>query len=130
MLRRVVWIFLTGALLLGCAATEGTKGEKQSRYIITAEEIAQSSASTAWEVVQFLRPDLLNRDQRRSIDMNQDGATAIAKVYMDNVRMGTKEDLKTIPASQIARIQYLNNREATNRFGSDHAGGAFLITSK
>ena len=64
---------------------------------------------------------------RRSIDMY---STAGVVVYVQGVKYGDKESLKTISALEIAEIKYLPKSEATMRFGSDHAGGAFLIKLK
>ena len=51
-------------------------------------------------------------------------------VYVQGAKYGDKESLKTISVLEIAQIKYLSKSEATMRFGSDHAGGAFLIKLK
>ena len=125
--RYCLCLLLISAFLVECASTTGKESTRGSRYVITAEEITESSATSAYEAIQILRPGLLNRDQRRSIDMW--GRTEVV-VYVDGIRYGNKESLKAISASQIAEIKYLTGSEATMRFGSDHAGGAFLIKLK
>jgi len=126
-MRYCLYLFLVAAFFIGCASTRGEKSTKGSRYLITAKEIAESSANDAYEAIQSLRPGLLNRDQRRSIDWS--GQTEVV-VYINGIKYGNKESLKTISAMEIAEIKYLTSSEATMRFGSDHAGGAFLIKLK
>jgi len=127
-MRCSFYLFLITIFFIECASTTtGEKSIKGSRYLITAEEIRESSANDAYEVIQILRPGLLNRDQRRSIDI---GSKAEVVVYVNGIRYGSKESLKTISAMEIAEIRYLTGSEATMRFGSDHTGGAFLIKLK
>jgi len=126
-MRYCLCLFLISAFLIECASTTGEKSTRGSRYVITLEEITESSATNAYEAIQILRPGLLNRDQRRSVDMwSQTGVV----VYVNELRYGNKESLRAISASQIAEIKYLTGSEATLKFGSDHGGGAFLIKVK
>ncbi len=126
-MRYLIYLLLIAAFIMACAPTQETRPTRGSRYVITAEEISATSANNAYEAIQLLRPNLLNRDVRRSIDMY---STAGVVVYVQGVKYGDKESLKTISALEIAEIRYLPKSEATMRFGSDHAGGAFLIELK
>jgi hypothetical protein len=126
-MRYFIYLLLIAVFIIACAPTKEMGSTRGSRYIITAEEIAATSANNAYEAIQRLRPDLLNRDIRRSVDMF---STAGVVVYVQGARYGNKESLKTISALEIAEIRYLPKSEATMRFGSDHAGGAFLIELK
>ncbi len=126
-MRYLIYLLLITAFIIECAPTKEMGSARGSRYIITAEEISATSANNAYEAIQFLRPNLLNRDMRRSIDMY---STAGVVIYVQGAKYGDKESLKTISALEIAEIRYLSKSEATMRFGSDHAGGAFLIELK
>ena len=126
-MRYFIYLLLIAVFIISCATTGERGSAKGSRYIITAEEIAETSANNAYEAIQLLRPNLLNRDVRRSVDMF---SAAEVVVYVQGAKYGDKESLKTISALEIAQIKYLPKSEATMRFGSDHAGGAFLIELK
>jgi len=116
------------AVLIGCASwTEMDDSSRGTRYIISEDEIRASSATTAFEAIQQLRPGLLDRDQQRSIDMY---SVAEVVVYLNGVRYGNKESLKSISALQIEEIKYLPATEATVKYGTDHSGGAFLVKVK
>lgn len=125
----LIMSLLISASSLGCAQKAGIGTIEKSRYIITAEEIAESSANTAFEAVQFLRPELLNRDTRRSITF-ETGGPVEAWVYVDNARIGRKDRLKDITAREIAKIEYIPSRDAGAKYGSGHAGGVFSITTE
>ena len=129
MICSILNLLLIIALSIGCAQKTSTVSKKQSRYIITAEEIAESSANTAYEVIQFLRPELLNRDVRRSITFETTGPVEVW-VYVNNARVGRKDSLAGISAANIAEIEYISGRDAGAKYGSDHAGGVFSITTK
>lgn len=126
-MRNSILLCAAAVLIFSCASMQKQNSYEGSRYIITAEEIENSSAVTAYDAIQQLRPGLLDRDQRRSIDLY---STAEVYVYVNGVRYGRKEDLKSISAMEIAEIKYLAPSEATIKFGSDHTGGAFAIKLK
>ncbi|HEX9655178.1 MAG TPA: TonB-dependent receptor plug domain-containing protein [bacterium] len=120
------------ALLLafGCAGSKNGKVTRQSSNVITADDIATVSASNAYEAVQMLRPHLLHRQSTRYESNVTGNVPMTAKVYLDGVQYGDIESLQGISAFSIAEIRYLNASEATLRFGTNHAGGAFVVTTK
>ncbi len=118
----VIMVFM----LFSCATSEQRKGSKSSgRYLISAEEIAQTTAKNAYEAIQLLRPNLLKyRGTRgRSVPIEP-------VVYVDNLRYGGMGSLSDISSVTIAQIQYLKATDATTRFGTNHMGGAFVVTTK
>ena len=108
----------------GCATSPAGSGSR-SRNVITAEEIAEIQASTAFDAVQRLRPEFLRRGR---VNMSSDTQT-LPIVYVDDVRYGGVDELRRIRASQVVRIEYLSGSDATTRFGTGHAGGAILVTT-
>jgi hypothetical protein len=119
---------LLAVLFLACASSKETTTERRSNYLITAEEIAASSARNAFDAVQLLRPNWLR--MRGAAGSTLRGETIAPVVYSDNVRLGGMENLSGIAAADIATIEYLSARDATTRFGTGHAGGAILVKSK
>jgi hypothetical protein len=51
-------------------------------------------------------------------------------LYVDGARRGNVNDLQSIMSSEISQIEYMSASDATNRFGTGHAGGAILVTSR
>ena len=113
-------------MLFSCATSEQNKGRKSfGRDLISAEEIAQTTAKNAYEAIQLLRPNLLRYRGSR-------GNTVVIEpvVYVDNLRYGGMRSLYDISSVTIEKIQYLKATDATTRFGTNHMGGAFVVTTK
>lgn len=113
----------------GCAAASSgsVRATGADRDILTAAEILQSSGATAYDVIAQLRPQFL---RSRGASSLLAAAPPTAVVYVDNVQIGTLQVLRTIGAQTISRVEYLSASDATTRFGTDHTGGAILISTK
>jgi hypothetical protein len=48
-------------------------------------------------------------------------------VYIDNVRLGGVEMLRTVSTSNISKIAHLSANDATARYGVGHAAGVIEI---
>ena len=119
-------IFLTFCLVIDACYTSDFDSRRRDRYHITQEEIKSvPQAETAWEVLEFLRPNLLTRDKRRHVGFS-DGIDAL--VYINGARAGYKNRLHTIPAMDVFEIKYLDSIEAGGKYGFSSGGGVFLIT--
>ena len=101
----------------------------RNRSVLTAEEIEvqKAGAWTAYDVIARMRPEFL-RSRGASSLRNSVPATAV--VYVDDMKYGGINSLKAFSAGQIWRIEYINAADATTRFGTDHLGGAILITTR
>lgn len=109
----------------GCATT-GAADDGRSRNVITAEEIREVQALTAYDAVQRLRPAFLRRGR---VNL-QDDTVTYPIVYLDDLRMGPVDELRRIRAAEVVRIEYLSGSDATMRFGTGHSGGALIVTSR
>jgi hypothetical protein len=101
----------------------------RDRNILTLEEIqvARVGGWTAWDLISQLRPEFL---RSRGASSLRSTAPVTAVVYVDDLRFGELDSLRTMSADQINRIVYVNAADATTRYGTDHLGGAILITTK
>ena len=121
---------IAAAALLTLGACGGGKPQHvtpRDRNLITADEIAKSNATNAYEAVERLRPAFLRTRGSQSLQ-NQEPPTPM--VYIDGMRYGPLQTLTSVPAIGIVSIQYLNAIEATQRFGFGNEGGAIMITTK
>ena len=98
---------------------------KRDSSLITTEEIRESSATTAYEVVSRLRPAWLRKRGESSLSL-----AGTILVYRDGLRMGSPEALRQLNVSDIASITYMDGREATQRFGTDHGNGVITVTTR
>lgn len=124
---RTFAIAAAALLTLGACAAKGRHVAPQDRNLITADEIARSNATNAYEAVERLRPAFLRTRGSQSI---QNQAPPTPMIYIDGMRYGPLQTLSSIPAIGIVSIQYLNAIEATQRYGFGHEGGAIMITTK
>lgn len=119
------------ALALALAACgphrSGHSVPAHDRDMITADEIAAIGATNAYDVVKRLRPQFLSGRGPVSL-RNPVDPTPI--VYLDGVRYGDVTALNGIDAARIATIRHYSGPEAQVKFGTDHVGGAIVITSK
>jgi hypothetical protein len=126
-MRNLALCLLAALLFAACAASTGTKSPRRSNSLITAEEIAASAAKDAFEAVQLLRPDWLIPRGVASIRSPQ---ATIPVAYLENTKLGEIENLRNIPAMNIAEIRFINSHDATTLFGTGHVGGAIMVKSK
>ena len=112
----------------GTASTPSTRASapapaRSSRSVLTADEILKTGATNAFQAIQKARPSWLNT--RPTNDARGGALYEGLAVYVDGVRY--EERLDQLPATSIKEIRFLDGREATTRFGTNHGGGALLI---
>ncbi|MBV6522175.1 MAG: hypothetical protein MNPFHGCM_02321 [Gemmatimonadaceae bacterium] len=134
----------TGLLLvasLACASANAPPASPSSGVssdLITLAEIERGNFRTALQAVESLRPNML---RQRALTLRQGGtgnrmatSASDARVpvvaYVDDVRVGDASRLAEIPAVTVREIRYVNAREATTRWGTNHASGAILVYTK
>ncbi len=116
--RRLV---LAAASLAACAGVSKgahTAPDTASDPVLTQEQIAASSARTAYDAVQWLCPPRV----RSSVDQRG--------IYVDGIRVGSPGVLKTMPSEVIHEIRWLDARDAVIRYGSANPDGVILIVTK
>jgi len=118
--------------LLGAAACGGGGNNRGSGLgdpdLITREEISESTARSAYELVQSLRPQWL-RTRGLSTLRQAAGAEDIV-VYLDNARLGYREAMRGVALGSIEYLRFFSAREATQRWGGGHLHGAILISTQ
>lgn len=124
---RTFAIAAAALLTLGGCSPKSARVPPQDRNLITADEIAKSNATNAYEAVERLRPAFLRTRGSQSLQ-NQEPPTPM--VYVDGMRYGTLQTLASVPTIGIVTIQYLNAIEATQRYGFGNEGGAIMIVTK
>jgi hypothetical protein len=122
MTRRAAIGLLLVISLAACGTTSGTR--RGSSDILTQEEIATSRASNAYELLQQLRPQFLR--SRGALTINN-AAAGYPVVYLNDVRHGDLQSLRTILIEEIDEIRYISAADATTRWGTGHAGGVIQV---
>lgn len=127
-MRTIHFAFILGILVSGCATPrEGTTGRGQSD-VLTAEEIAETTAQNAYDAISLKRPFFLKSRGPRSLQGAPVGQTVeFPIVYVNGMYYGELETLKNIHISQVREIRYFDHNAATLRFGTGHTGGIILV---
>lgn len=99
----------------------------QDRYLLTRADLEGLDELTAYQAIRRLKPTWL-RYRGQSVLTGPDRESF--RIYVDNNLFGDADALSQLMIGNIEEIRFLNAREATLRFGTDHTVGAILITSR
>jgi hypothetical protein len=122
------WIgLLVPVVLIGCAPHYVARGAYDPN-LITEDEIVDSHASNAYDVIHKLRANFLS--YRGKISIYSPATVSMPTVYVDEQRYGDINVLPTIPAEVIATIRLYRAWDATTRYGINNASGVISITTR
>lgn len=98
----------------------------RNRDVITREEISNSSLSSqnVLDVVKALRPNFLTV---RGVHAAGNSQTGTVHVSIDGNRVTALDELRSIQASTIAEIRFLNAGAAMQRFGGSALEGPVIL---
>jgi outer membrane cobalamin receptor len=118
----VVFTFLA---LAGCAHPRSAE-QTQNAELITADEIAESHASSAYDAIVKLRGNFLSNRGKTTI---LGSASALPVVYIDGTEYGGLNELRNLPAGQVNTIRLYRAWESA-KFGSNRTGGVIEVKTK
>lgn len=113
------------ALFLVACASGPPGAPRPNPNLITRAEIDEAGPSSAYELIQKLRPVWLR--ERGAVSFTDETDLV---VYLDGSRMGGRSELRSIHTHNIESVEFLDARKATNRFGTGHVNGAILIRTR
>ncbi|OLE60049.1 MAG: hypothetical protein AUG74_16210 [Bacteroidetes bacterium 13_1_20CM_4_60_6] len=106
-------------------------------FLITAEQIEKSGATTAWQVLKQHAPMLTMREDRngRPQSMGRRGRSSFLldeapMVLLDGVRVPDFHALDAIDARSILTILIYDGVEGTTYYGTNAASGVIVIKTK
>jgi hypothetical protein len=119
-------------LNVGCATTRSST-PKSDPDLITEDQIVRSKATNAYDVIATISPKMFTAHGAATTRGDQPptpGRQALpVVVYVDNVKVGPVEELKTLGKVDVKEIRYLSPRVATDRWGEGHPGGVIYVTT-
>lgn len=132
-------LFLGVAVSLSAGGLSAQETSRPKRDVITAEQIATIQVSSAYEIVQRLRPQFLR--ERGSVSVRnggKEGHTLPAAgepqtglvVYVNGARAGGVEALRGIPAHGVVEIRRVSARDATTTYGTGHPLGVIEVRTQ
>lgn len=117
-----------GAATGGGSVSTAVAPARGNSNLILEAEITGSGSSNALEAIQRLRPAMLRG--RGSSQIGEGSGTDQIQVYVDGIPSGGLSAASSVAAMTVKEIRYINASDATTRFGTNHAMGAILITTK
>ena len=116
-------------VLAGCTVQQRPGGppQKQLRDVLTRNEIMSSTATELdlYQAIRSLRPNFLSG--RPGVRSPVSAASMPTAVFVDRVRQAGFESLRTLPASVVEEVRYLDPTASQNEFGPSVSGGALLV---
>jgi hypothetical protein len=104
----------------GCASSGSGGGSARpagaSSNRIVRAELEPLGQISALRAIERLRPSWLR---------SRSGDTPV--LYVDGSRRGSANDLSSMMATEVEQLEYMSASDATNRYGTGHAGGAILV---
>lgn len=107
------------AASLACASASTKSGAHKAANLITAEEIAGTNTTNAYEAVEKLRPAFLHS---HGTDLSRND-TGLPDVYLGVARYGDVNSLRNIPAMEVLEIRFYKGAEAATKFGMQNPTG-------
>jgi hypothetical protein len=120
-------LVLSVSLAVACRPPRLGPGDVYNSQVITEDEIVDSRAQNAYEVIHKLRANFLTNRGKTSINDTQ---SAYPTVYVDDQEFGPISTLSSIPASQVAMIRLYRVSEANAKYGNHNLGGVIAITTR
>lgn len=126
------WLALALPLLItavcSCASPGGSPSPLGDPDVITREEIEESTAATAYDLVLNERPQWLRT--RGISTLAQAAGQEDIVVYLNNARLGFRDAMRRVSLGAVQYLQFFDAREATYRWGAGHLHGAILISTQ
>ena len=98
---------------------------RRSLNTITYEEVQASQAVDAFALVQKLRPSWL----RAPRGMIAQSAETDVAIFLNGIRMGTRDALQSIPITSVRNVRFYTATEARQKFGGETFNGAIEVLS-
>lgn len=120
-----LWLAASLAVVMaGCAGRKATTGPGVDRNLLVQDQFADHGFHTAYDVIEAMRANWLS-----SRGPNSFQTPAMVQVYLDGVRMGGVETLRTIDVRPVTYIRFFDGIAATARWGLDHGAGAIYVST-
>lgn len=115
----VAWTLIASLACAG-ARSHPARVRPERRDVLGVDEIRRDGSGTAYDVIRRLRPEFLSRAKARGVD-------DLPIVFLDGIRVGEIDVLRTIGVTGLREIRWLGPDEATLRFGTGYPAGAICV---
>jgi outer membrane receptor for ferrienterochelin and colicin len=92
--------------------------------VLTAEDLRRTDVGNVYDALRRLRPQWLRARGSASLVAPR-GTEPI--VYVSGIRRGELRTLQNVNIETVSRVEFVDARDATTRFGTGHAGGVIWV---
>lgn len=114
-------------LTAGCASRGPAPAAQPN--LLTSEQLDSYRHLNAFDAIRQARPQWLRSTRGQSSIVASSTAQRGLRVYVDGILFGGAPDLQSIEVRSIREVRFLDARQATLRFGTNHAEGALVIST-
>lgn len=118
----VIALIATG--LTGCGPARNTS--RVTPNLITREQLAGLEAISAYDAIQRLRPTWLQSRGPTSLS----GGPTLPRVHINQSRSGSIDELRTIPVTEVERMEFKSASDATTEYGTGYPGGVIEVATR
>jgi hypothetical protein len=112
------------AIVAGCAGRRTGRNTGVDRNLLVQDQFADKGYTNPYDVIAALRSNWLE-----SRGPNSFQSPTKVQVYLDGVRVGGVETLRTIDLRPVTYIRFFDGVAATARWGLDHGAGAIYVST-
>jgi hypothetical protein len=124
-------IFAGIAAIIGCASTHQISENQSAPDYVTSIEVAATPASSAYDLVSRLRPNWLRPGGISSMAGGRISGQ-VTLVYLDGNKMGEIDVLKSISASGVQTMRWIDAVRAQTilrGIGTEAIAGAIVLST-
>ena len=124
-------LVLAAGIVTACGGMSPERGIKSDINVITEQEIRETAASNAYELITLRRPQFLRPQGARgpASILNNSQSSKLPEVYVDGHRYGYPADLKNLGSVFVKEIRYVNGQDANFQYGFGHDAGIIRVTT-
>lgn len=92
--------------------------------LLTGDQLRETNVGNVYDALRRLRPQWLRARGSASI-VSPESTEPV--VYVSGIRRGEIRTLQNVSLDQVQRVEFIDARDATTRFGTGHGGGVIMV---
>jgi hypothetical protein len=95
--------------------------------LLTSEQLGAFSHLNAYDAIRQTRPQWLRNTRGQSSILRSSADRRGLRIYVDGILFGGALDLRSLEVRAISEVRFLDARQATLLYGTNHAEGALMV---
>ena len=122
---RSITLVVVSTVALGCAArSRETHAPRLDRTVLVRDQMVKGRYANVYDAVLAMRPQWLRPRGPESFLL-----PLVVWVYVDEVRLGDVETLRSVQPSLVTSVRFYDGPSATGRWGVGHGAGVIHIST-